>query len=178
MEETMIRPPRTIMEVFKMLPETTLAEVINNQLYMSPSPVGRHQRVISKLFSQLYQFVTEKKIGEVFISPFDVFLDEESNAVQPDILFIASDNLDIVSDDDVVHGVPDLIIEVLSPGNPEHDTITKKELYERFKVKEYWIIDPKTKKTVGYTLSKNQYVLIGDQAGSIKSKLLGNSFSF
>ena len=161
-----------------MLPETTLAEVINNQLYMSPSPVGRHQRVISKLSSQMYQFVEEKKLGEVFISPFDVFLDEESNAVQPDILFISNDNLNIVSDDDVVHGTPDLIIEVLSPGNPEHDTVIKKALYERFKIKEYWIIDPKSKKATGYTLSVNRYILISKQIGSINSALFKKSFSF
>jgi Uma2 family endonuclease len=178
MEETLIRPPRTIMEVFKMLPETTLAEVIDNQLYMSPSPVGRHQRIILNLASSLSYFVNEQQLGEVFISPFDVFLDEISNAVQPDILFIANDNLNIVSDDGVVHGTPDLIIEVLSPGNPEHDTVIKKALYERYKVKEYWIIDPKSKKATGYTLSVNRYILISEQIGSINSALFKKSFSF
>ena len=178
MEETLLRPPRTIMEVFKMLPETTLAEVINNQLYMSPSPVGRHQRIILNLASEMKSFVEKKDLGEVFISPFDVFLDEESNAVQPDIFFIAADRLDIVDDDGGVHGVPDLIIEVLSPGNPQHDRITKKALYQNVKVKEYWVVDPASRKAKGYKLVKGLYQALPEVTGKIASVLLKQTFKF
>jgi hypothetical protein len=87
MEETIIRPesstgrpPRTIMEVFKMLPETTLAEVINNTLYMSPAPSPSHQRAVKKLMKTLDDFVEAHHLGETFISPIDLFLDEKSNA--------------------------------------------------------------------------------------------------
>jgi Uma2 family endonuclease len=178
MEDTLVRPPRTIMEVFKMLPETTLAEVINNQLYMSPSPVGRHQRVISKLFTQIYDYVESQGLGEAFVAPFDVFLDEESNAVQPDIFFISANRLDMVDDDGGVHGVPDLIIEVLSPGNPQHDRITKKALYQNFKVKEYWVIDPTSRKAKGYKFVKGLYQALPDVTGKIASPLLKETFKF
>src|SRR5574337_107390 len=127
MEETIIHPPRTLMEVFKMLPEGTQAELINNRLYMSPSPIGKHQRILRTLFRSIDTFSSKGKLGEVFFAPFDVFLDETENAVQPDLIFIASANLHIVDDDGVIHGVPDLLIEVLSPGNSDHDTIIKKE---------------------------------------------------
>src|SRR5690349_2975770 len=126
MQETGIHPPRTLIEVFRMLPEGTLAELIDNRLFMSPGRIGKHQRVLRNLFRVFDEFVRVKKLGEVFFAPFDVYLDEEENAVQPDLIFISSKNLSIVDDDGVIHGVPDLLIEVLSPGNPEHDTIIKK----------------------------------------------------
>src|SRR5688572_26467725 len=117
MEETVIHPPRTIMEVFKMLPEGTLAEVIDNTLYMSPAPIGKHQRLLMKLLTRLSSFVNENNLGELFVAPFDVYLDETANAVQPDIFFISKAKVDIVDNEGYVHGVPDLIIEILSPGN-------------------------------------------------------------
>ncbi len=177
MEETLIYPPRTMMEVFKMLPEGTLAEIINNRLYVSPSTIGKHQRLITKLMLQLGNQIELKKAGELFVAPFDVFLDEEENAVQPDLIFVSASNLSIV-DDGVIHGIPDLLIELLSPGNPTHDTVTKKELYEKFGVKEYWIVDPATKATIGYTLSGDVYKKIESEVGKIDSILLSKSFSF
>jgi Uma2 family endonuclease len=178
MQETMLHPPRTIMEVFKMLPEGTLAEVIENTLYMSPTPTSQHQRLVRTLLRKLDALVEEQKLGEMFISPLDVFLDESSNAVQPDLFFIQSENIPMVNPNGHVHGVPDLIIEILSPGNKKHDTVRKKDLYEKFRVKEYWIVDPSTKTTTGYQLVENNFSLIGEFSGEIKSILLNHSFTF
>ena len=136
-----MHPPRTIMEVFKALPPGTLAEVIDNKLYMSPTPVGRHQRILLKIAAQMLQLVENNNLGEVFVAPFDVYLDESSNAVQPDILFISKEKTLIINEDGHVHGVPDLIVEIVSPGNKRYDTVVKKELYERFGVREYWIVN-------------------------------------
>lgn len=55
-----------------------------------------------------------------------------------------------------MHGVPDLVIEILSPGNKKHDQVTKKNLYEKFAVKEFWIVDPETKEATGYWLYGNK----------------------
>lgn len=178
MEETIIHPPRTIMEVFKMLPEGTLAEVIDNRLYMSPSPIGKHQRVMRNIFRALDQFTANRKSGEVFFAPFDVFLDEGENAVQPDIIFISNENIGILNDEDVIHGVPDLLVEILSPGNPKYDKQIKKDLYERFGVKEYWIVDPSTLETIGYTHSGGKFQKIDSTPGKINSILLNHSFEF
>lgn len=174
----MLHPPRTIMEVFKMLPQGTLAEVIENTLYMSPTPTGQHQRILKELLVQLDLTLRETNMGEVFISPLDVFLDEAANAVQPDIFFIRSGNLSIVNPNGHVHGVPDLIIEILSPGNATHDKVRKKDLYEKFGVKEYWIVDPLTKNTIGYSLVENKFVSLGEFDGEVKSVLLKQSFKF
>lgn len=129
MEEMISRPPRTIMEVYKMLPEGTLAELISGVLYMSPSPVRLHQRIVTMLSARISLYVEDNKLGEVYVAPFDVYLDECANAVQPDIVFVAKKNLSIIERH--IHGVPDLVVEVLSEGNKSHDLIKKKDLYQQ-----------------------------------------------
>ena len=103
-------PPRTIMEVYKMLPEGTLAEIINGQIYMSPAPNTNHQRISGKIQFQLTEFTQNHSLGEIFDSPYDVYLDETANAVQPDIVFVANSNASIVKAHGIV-GTPDLIVE-------------------------------------------------------------------
>lgn len=170
------RPPRTIIEVYKMLPEGTLAELVDGIIYMSPSPSTDHQRLIFKISRQLAEFSEKHNLGEVFISPYDVYLDEHSNAVQPDIVFVSRNNSSIIQDH--IHGVPDLLIELTSPGNKTHDTIVKKALYEKFGVKEYWIIDPSTKDAIGYQLVNTKFIEIKQSTGTINSVLLNHSFGF
>lgn len=171
-------PPRTIMEVYKSLPEGTLAELIDNTIYMSPSPITKHQRVLNTINHSLLNYFVKEKSGEVFIAPFDVYLDENSNAVQPDIIVVLNENSGIIDPNGHIHGVPDLLIEILSPGNKEHDLVKKKDLYEKFGVKEYWIVDPDTKLALVFFLQGNQYVKIGEAMGNIESRLLPLQITF
>jgi Uma2 family endonuclease len=173
-----LTPPRTIMEVFKMLPEGTLAELINGNLYMSPAPTPKHQRIVKKLSSIISDYVEKRGMGEIFLSPCDVFLDENSNAVQPDLIYVSSENSFIVKEDESIQGIPDLVIEILSSGNSKHDRIIKKDLYEKFGVKEYWIVNPTTKEALGYTLKEGVYSEIGLYTGKINSLLLKSDFIF
>jgi len=176
MRSIAVYPPCTAMEVYKNLPEGTLAEVIDNKIYMSPSPVERHQTIALDLGSQLLQYTRLHDLGKVFIAPFDVYLDEEKNLVQPDLLFILKENAHIVQGH--VHGSPDLIIEILSPSNKKRDLITKKSLYEKFAVKEYWIIDPETNTAFGFQLQKGIYVKLPTEKNQLTSPLLKNVFVF
>ncbi|MCW5911688.1 MAG: Uma2 family endonuclease [Cyclobacteriaceae bacterium] len=171
-------PPRTIMGVYKSLPEGTLAELIDNIIYMSPSPVYKHQRVLLSLATQLKRNIEDQNHGIIAIAPFDVYLDETSNAVQPDIVVVLNKNRQILDENGHIHGVPDLLIEVLSPGNTSHDTVRKKALYEKFGVKEYWIVDPDTKSTSVFALQNKTYQLYFEGSGSIESRLLKQSFQF
>lgn len=159
-----------------MLPEGTLAELIDGIIYMSPSPVAIHQIVQGEIFRQLANHVVEHGLGQMLPPPMDVFLDNHSNAVQPDILFIAKANLDIIKKK--VRGVPDLVGEIISPGNTKHDVERKKELYERFGVKEYWIIEPESKRVTGYHLVNQKFEPLPVSVGKLNSILLGYEISF
>ena len=81
-------PPRTMMEVYKSLPEGTLAELIENQLIMSPSPLAIHQKVLQRIYRKFAEQIEDLERGEIFVAPIDVYLDEERNAVQPDIVIV------------------------------------------------------------------------------------------
>ena len=177
MSDTLISPPRTVMEVFKALPEGTLAEVIDNTLLMSPAPSPFHQRILLRLSIGIGSYIKDNSLGEMFMTPVDLYLDEELNAVQPDILFISTDN-PLKIEKDGLHGIPDLIIEILSPGNKNHDLVKKKAVYERFGVIEYWIVDPETKLAEGYSLRAGKYELISKPQSGIRSEILRKEFFY
>ena len=164
------------MEVYKNLPEGTLAEIIDDVIYMSPSPVYNHQEVLLEISAQLKQHL--KELGKVTIAPFDIYLNETNNAVQPDIAIILNSNKGTLNPDGHFHGVPDVMIEILSPGNKDYDLVKKKELYERFGVIEYWIVDPQSKTAIGYFLEYAQYTSLGTAQNSIPFRLLNHTIAF
>ena len=164
--------PRTAMEVFNMLPEGTLCEVIDNVLYMSPSPTTDHQRILFDIASEIRIHVKANKLGETFIAPCDVYLDAEENVVEPDIIFISTEKAGVVQRKGI-YGAPDFLIEILST-NVQHDKKRKLELYERNGVKEYIIIDPDTKQAWHYLLNNGKY---DQQADTEVGKIYINELS-
>jgi Uma2 family endonuclease len=168
-------PPRTALEVFEMLPEGTLAEVIDNTIYMPPSPDFWHQDTLGDLYTDLNTYIKKMHLGKCLVAPMDVYLDDR-NVVQPDILFISAANLGIIKDGKI-KGTPDLLAEILS-SNRKYDTKTKKDLYESFGVKEYFIINPDTKETITYYHNGSKIVKQESEKVKIKSKLLGGEFGF
>lgn len=122
-------------------------EIIDGVAYsMSPAPGTRHQRVSRKLSLALGDFLRDKTC-EMFTAPFDVRLSEQHGAsdnyietvVQPDILVVCDKSK---LDERGCNGVPDLIIEILSPSTAKHDTYLKFNLYQKHGVKEYWLVHP------------------------------------
>ena len=132
-------------------------EPIDGELLMTPSPVPRHQLISGKLEFKLREFITKNKIGEVFDAPCDVYLDNE-NVVQPDILFISKERLDIIGDKNI-QSAPDIVIEIISENSVYRDMVQKKRLYARFGVKEYWIVIPEEKEVEVYILKDEAYQL-------------------
>ena len=128
---------------------------------MSPAPSPKHQRVIAKLFGLLWEYLQEHPIGEAIFAPIDVKMPDVAGVVQPDLLFITSDRLDIVQET-LIEGAPDLIVEVLSPGNPLHDRRVKFELYAQAGVREYWMIDPDACTVEIYVLRGHAYAPLGN----------------
>jgi Uma2 family endonuclease len=176
MENVNVKPPRTILEVYHSLPEGTLAQLINNQIIMSPAPTDNHQEISGEIFSQLLQFVKRNNLGKVRIAPYDVYLNRR-NAYQPDIIFIASENQHKIKESGF-YGAPDLVIEILSPSSWHYDKGEKKEEYERSGVKEYWMIDPADKSAEGFSLVNNEFQLIDVTKGTIPFRLIGLTIEF
>ncbi|MCX6319133.1 MAG: Uma2 family endonuclease [Bacteroidetes bacterium] len=171
-----INPPRTALEVYELLPLGTPAEVLHNTIFISPAPSFEHQRLITYLSRLIDNYAAETNLGITVVAPVDVYLDE-NNIVQPDILFLFNSSLKLVKGGKVM-GAPDLIIEVLSPGNEKHDLEKKKVLYEKSGVKEYFIIAPKTKTVISYYLGKSRYSKGTPVKGKIRSRLLDTTISF
>ena len=171
-----IQPPRTLLEVFKMLPEGTRVELIDNSLYMSPAPTTNHQDASGTIYTFLNMHVIKGKLGKAFAAPIDVYL-SKTNAFQPDIVFISNDNLDTIKEEGI-YGAPDLVIEILSPGTRKLDLTKKKDAYEKAGVKEYWIVDPVTKEVIGFHPVKNKFVEFKREKAKISSSLLKSTFKF
>ena len=139
-------------------------EVHDGELVMVPAPGTRHQRVVRDLSLRIIQFVEAHAAGEAWFSPVDVVLSDRV-VVQPDIVFVRRDNLGIV-DERAVNGPPDLVVEVLSPPTLRADRHRKRELYRRFGVPEYWIVDPANRSIEVLSLEAEGYVLSSFAAGS------------
>src|SRR4051812_10163022 len=120
----LMRKPETLVDVYRLLPEGTPIQVIQNQFYMSPSPTFDHFSVTREIFRQLDAYVVQNNLGETVYAPVDVYLGNK-NAVQPDVFFISKANKHLIKKDGI-YGAPDLIIEVLSPSNKNADLIKKK----------------------------------------------------
>jgi hypothetical protein len=171
-----LHPPRTVYEVWESLPEGTLCQLVNNNLVMSPSPVNAHQVVLNKINFQILCFLEVSKVGELRIAPFDVYFSKR-NIFQPDIIFITNENLNKVESKGLV-GVPDLVIEILSPGTAHIDMGEKRDVYEQYGVKEYFIVDPATKTVTSFVLQGKEYNETETTIGVINSKLLNTLIRF
>lgn len=157
---------------YKLLPEGSPYQLIEGELVMTPAPSIFHQIVSGNLNERIRLFVKEKGAGLLLYSPVDVYLDDE-NAFQPDLVFVSRQRRDIIKDDGI-HGAPDMIVEILSPSTAYYDIKKKFKLYEKFGVKEYWIVDPEMKNVELYSFVNGKFVLkagISEQ-GAVRSVIL------
>ncbi len=137
-------------------PDYERYELIEGDMLMTPSPATRHQRISRKLTVQLSIYVEKYNLGEIFVAPYDVYLNNE-NVVQPDIMFISKDRMNIIGEKNI-QDAPDIVVEIISESNAYRDLVQKKKLYARFQVKEYWIVIPGEELIEIYTLKDNTYM--------------------
>jgi Uma2 family endonuclease len=114
--------------------------IIQGEKVMSPSPNSFHQAVVLNLSRLLHTWALQTRAGKLRPAPFDVILAEDQ-VVQPDLLFVLNDHLNQLTEKNFL-GAPDLVIEILSPGSVRLDRETKRALYARHGVPEYWIVSP------------------------------------
>jgi Uma2 family endonuclease len=138
--------------------DQTRYELIDGVAYAMASPSRLHQKISIEISRQLSNFLRGKPC-EVYNAPFDVRLNANSFddiVVQPDILVVCDESkLDAGS----VKGAPDMIIEILSPSNRRHDTVTKLRLYQQTGVREYWMVDPDFQTVQVYILENDKYIV-------------------
>ncbi|MCI4625640.1 MAG: Uma2 family endonuclease [Candidatus Magnetoovum sp. WYHC-5] len=149
-----------------------LTEFINGKESMGPSPFGKHQSIAANLFRIFDVYVQQKGLGRVYFSPLDVIFKEGVDRLQPDLLFIKKENMWIFQD--WVRGIPDMVCEIISQGSYSRDTIIKKEIYETYKVPEYWIIIPELEIIQVLTIEGERYRLFSsaEGQGNVSSKVI------
>lgn len=133
-----------------------LYEIIGGVKIMSPSPAKHHMYIMTNIFFMIQMYLRGKKIGRVFTDNMDVHL-PDGTLVKPD-LFVICDRK-ILKDKFTVYGVPDFAVEILSYSTMRRDMTTKKEIYEKNGVREYWIINPWDKSVLVHHLRNGKLEL-------------------
>jgi len=147
-------------EDYRELPnDQKIYQVIGGKLLMVPAPSTRHQNVSRNLEFIIWSFVKSHNLGMVYDAPIDVVF-SSVDVVQPDIVFIARNRLAVVKEKGIF-GAPDWVIEIVSSSTSKIDIKLKKDLYERFGVREYWIVYPEDEKVEVYLLKEGDYKLRG-----------------
>jgi Uma2 family endonuclease len=114
-------------------------ELIDGELYVSASPIRRHQRVVVRIAAALLAYADEHG-GEVLPAPADVYFARDT-VVEPDVVFVGPERVGQLADERYVDIAPDLLVEVSSPSTRRLDLVKKRALYEREGVAEYWFVD-------------------------------------
>jgi Uma2 family endonuclease len=148
------RPVVLTYEDLRTLPEDGRRyEILLGELYVTPAPATKHQRISRNLGFLLHEHVTSRGLGEVLLAPIDVVLDPAGNpadraagartVVEPDLVFVATDRVQRIEERGIM-GAPDLAVEILSPSTEAIDRGAKQQLYARYGVLHYWLVDPAT----------------------------------
>ncbi|MBA3869093.1 MAG: Uma2 family endonuclease [Anaerolineae bacterium] len=156
---------------FLALPETMQpTQLLNGEFIVSPSPVPNHQRS-----SRQIEYLIEelKPNGEVFHAPMDLYLDN-ANIPQPDIIWIAENSRCTIGKK-YLQGPPELVIEIFSPSTELKDRKDKFNLYQRFAIPEYWMVDPELEFIEVYVHENGAYKRLGvfEPGESFVSPVLG-----
>lgn len=160
-EEKVLRSRKTY-EDYLELPDYPRYELLNGEFIVTPSPGTDHQGISFDLSYRIMDYLRKHKIGRAFAAPMDVVFDRW-NVCQPDLLFVSNERASIITSAAIM-GAPDLVMEILSPSTQYYDLTKKKELYERFGVREYWIVD-----TIPHSVT-----IFANQNGRFQEKVSGS----
>jgi len=132
-------------------------EIHEGELSITLTPSPQHQMISGNLISVLHPYVKVRNIGEVLFAPLDVIL-SDTTIVQPDIVYLDLSRLSAISRRGV-EGPPTLVIEILSPTTTLIDRSTKHQLYARYAVPFFWLVDPEGRSVDSYVLGPQGYSL-------------------
>ena len=133
-------------------------ELIDGEHYVTPSPNLKHQAIVRNLLTLMGPYLRDRRIGKVYAAPLDVVF-SHFDVVEPDVLYVSEARRQVLTPQNV-QGAPDLVVEVGSPGTRRRDEKLKHQLYERFGVSEYWVVDPDIDVVRVYRLADGRYVRV------------------
>ena len=131
-------------------------EIINGKVVMMASSSPNHNRIAGSIHNMFYNYL-KNSACEVFQDNTDLFLGEDNREFKPDMMVVCDPEK--IRGDKGIFGAPDLIVEVLSPRTARYDRGAKKDVYERYVVREYWIVDPRIRSVEQYVLEGGKYRL-------------------
>jgi Uma2 family endonuclease len=149
-------------------------ELIDGEHYVTPSPNRKHQSIVGNIFGLMWSYLDGHPVGQAFVAPFDVVF-SHFDVVEPDILYVSNLRRHTVLTEKNVQGAPDLVVEVGSPGTRRRDEKLKHQLYERFGVSEYWVVDTDLDLVKVYRLVEGRYARVHELAldrGEVLTTLL------
>lgn len=128
-------------EEYLTLPEIVQRyEIVDGEMIMSPAPTTRHQAVLGNFYRALFDFVTRRRLGFVLLAPLDVIVRRKPKlrTRQPDLIYVSTEWQHIIADQ--IEGGPDLVVEILSPGDTRKKIAKKLKDYCRIGVRECWLV--------------------------------------
>lgn len=131
-------------------------ELIDGEHYVTPAPRPAHQILAGNLHLLIGNYLREHPLGVVMFAPLDVVLSRH-DVVEPDLIYFSRERFARHVCERYADGPPDLVVEVVSPGTRRRDVVTKRRLYERMRIAEYWIVDPRTETVTVYRLRGARY---------------------
>ncbi len=154
-------------------PDNSNYELHNGKIIFMPSPLLPHQKLSNLLSYYLTGFVLKNSSGIILAAPMDVEFDKK-NVIQPDLLFISNDRMNIVENNRKIKGAPDLVVEILSEGNTAKAMNDKKFVFENHFVTEYWLINLEKRQLIQYENSDIGFVprAVLTQNDTLKSLVL------
>jgi Uma2 family endonuclease len=139
-------------------------EILDGELFVTPSPSSQHQIILANLVEVLGGYVRQHRIGKVLFAPLDVIF-ADSSIAQPDAIYLDAASMPLISRRGI-EGGPPLVVEVLSPSTTRTDRSVKFSLYARYGVEFYWIVDPDARVLEAYRRAGEGYVLAMTASGT------------
>ena len=147
-------------EAYAALPEDGRRyEIVQGVLMMTPAPEPVHQGIMGEIYDFLRSQIFNTKRGLVLTAPIDVVFSEGMNT-QPDVLVLLKEHLDRLQEKRIL-GVPDLVVEIISPSSATYDRLVKHTIYEQAGVPEYWLVKPRSQSIEVFALETGKYRSLG-----------------
>jgi len=161
----------TAAEFFSLPEGPPYFQLLDGDLYMSPSPRRYHQKLILRLAVILQNYLDRHPLGEINAAPSDVVFTQDT-ILNPDIYFVSRERAGILTEQGA-EGAPDLVVEVLSPSTAKLDMGRKREVYAECGVREMWVVSPKTQAVEIYRFAEraDEPVAIVEEGGTLTSQL-------